>query len=120
MPAATRAEIEFRDLVPCIPGTRTKVVEAALDQISNGWETGEIHRQHPHLTVERIRAALDYYRAHHQELDRDIEERRSLTETIRAQHDPMGLRQKLEARLHEQEARRRASACTGIIRYRRR
>ena len=44
--------------VPFIVGTRTKVIEVALDRIAHHWDADEIHRQHPHLSLAQIYAAL--------------------------------------------------------------
>jgi uncharacterized protein (DUF433 family) len=47
--------------VPYLAGTQTKVVEIALDRIVHHWDAEEIHRQHPHLALGQIYAALAYY-----------------------------------------------------------
>jgi uncharacterized protein (DUF433 family) len=69
---------------PLIRGTRTKVIEAALDRLAHHWDADEIQRQHPHLTLAQIHAALAYYYEHQAECDRTIEERRMLAEELPA------------------------------------
>ena len=49
------------DGVPYLEGTRTKVIEIALDSLAHHWDAEEIQRQHPHLTMGQIHAALAYY-----------------------------------------------------------
>jgi len=44
--------------VPHVAGTRTKVVEVVLDRLAHHSDADEIHRQHPHLTLAQIHAAL--------------------------------------------------------------
>lgn len=39
------------DGVAYIEGTRTKVIEVALDQIAYDWDAAEIHRQYPYLSL---------------------------------------------------------------------
>jgi uncharacterized protein (DUF433 family) len=53
----------FRDAdgVAWIDRTRVKVIEVALDHVAYGWSAEEIHRQHPHLSLAQIHAALGYY-----------------------------------------------------------
>lgn len=56
-----------------IAGTNTKVIEIVLDKVSFGWSAEEMHRQHPHLPLAKIQAALSYYFDHQVELDAQIE-----------------------------------------------
>jgi len=76
MPALAYAHIELREGVPYVAGTRTKVIQIALDLLAHGWDADEIHLQHPHLSLGQIHSALAYYYDHREELDRDIEVRR--------------------------------------------
>ena len=55
-------------------GTQTKVLEVALDRLAHHWDAEEIHRQHPHLGLSQIYAALAFYYDHQAEIDRFIEE----------------------------------------------
>jgi uncharacterized protein (DUF433 family) len=56
-----------------LSGSRTKVVEIALDYLAHHWDADEIHRQHPHLSLGQIHSALAYYFDHREELDRQID-----------------------------------------------
>jgi uncharacterized protein (DUF433 family) len=60
---------------PCIDGTRTRVIDIAMDRIAYNWDADQIQRQHPHLTLAQIHSALAYYYDHQSELDQAIEER---------------------------------------------
>lgn len=68
--------------VPVIEGTGVKVIEVALDLIAHGWSAEEMHRQHPHLSLAQLHAALAYYYDHREELDADIERRRRAVEKL--------------------------------------
>ncbi len=52
---------------------RIRVAQIAADQLGNGWSAEEIHRQHPHLTLGEIHAALGYYHDHRAEIDAELE-----------------------------------------------
>ena len=41
-----------------IKDANTKVIEVALDWIAYRWDAETIHRQHPHLSLAQIHAAL--------------------------------------------------------------
>ncbi|MGZ5436430.1 MAG: DUF433 domain-containing protein [Pyrinomonadaceae bacterium] len=75
--------------VAWIAGANTKVVEVVLDKLAYGWSPEEMHRQHPHLSMAQIHAALSYYYDHQAEIDADIERRNRYVEEMRAlQNDP--------------------------------
>ena len=63
------------DGVAIIAGTTTKVVEIVQDYLAHHWHAEDIHRQHPHLTLAQIHAALTYYYDHQQEIEQDIDRR---------------------------------------------
>jgi uncharacterized protein (DUF433 family)/uncharacterized protein YuzE len=56
-----------------IDDTNVKVIEVALDKLSEGWGPEKIHEQHPHLSLPQIHAALAYYYDHKAEFDAEIE-----------------------------------------------
>lgn len=58
--------------VAWIDGTRCKVVEVAMDHLAHSWSAEEIHRQHPHLSLAQVYAALSFYYDHQAELDAAI------------------------------------------------
>jgi uncharacterized protein (DUF433 family) len=58
--------------VAWIAESNTKVIEVAMDHAAYGWDAGEIHAAHPHLSVAQIHAALSYYYDRKQELDEQM------------------------------------------------
>jgi uncharacterized protein (DUF433 family) len=60
--------------VPYLAGTRIKVLQLALDHVAYAWDAEQLHRQHPHLSLAQIYAALGYYHENQEECDRLIEE----------------------------------------------
>lgn len=55
-----------------ISGTKTKVIEVALDKVAYGWSPEEIHFQHGYLSLAQIHAALAYYYEHQAEFDAEM------------------------------------------------
>jgi uncharacterized protein (DUF433 family) len=84
------------DGVPTITGTQTKVVEVVLDRLAHNWDADEIQRQHPHLDLAQIYAALTYYHDHQDELDRDIVSRIAKVEEIAVSQTDSIVRAKLQ------------------------
>ena len=92
----TYAHVEIDESgTPVVAGTRTKVVEVALDHLAHGWDADEIRRQHPHLTLGQIHASLAYYFDHQAEMDRDIERRLERVDEIGARLGDSALRARL-------------------------
>src|SRR6266571_7627724 len=87
--------------VPWITGANTKIVEVVLDKMAHGWSPEEMHRQHPHLSMAQIHAALSYYYEHQDEVDADIEGRYRYVDELRAQQKNPLTRAELEARLRD-------------------
>lgn len=81
--------------VPVISGTATKVIEVVLDRIAYHWDADEIHRQHPHLSLAQIYAALTFYYDHKGDLDRDIEERYQRVQELKLRIGSSVVRDKL-------------------------
>jgi len=105
MVAVLNSLIEIDDKgVPWIRGANTKVVEVVLDKMAYGWSPEEMHRQHPHLSMAQIHAALSYYYEHQTELDSDIERRARYVEELRAQQPDSPLRQRLRALKRERSS----------------
>lgn len=90
--------------VPWISSANTKVVEVVLDKMAYGWSPEEMHRQHPHLSMAQIHAALSYYYEHQDEVDADIERRYQYVEELRAQQPDSPLRQRLQALKRERSS----------------
>ncbi len=85
------------DGVPMLAGTKTKVVEVVLDRLAHHWDADEIQRQHPHLTLSQVYAALGYYYDHQDDWDRDIARRLHKAEEIAADQPESAVRTKLRA-----------------------
>ena len=60
--------------VAWIDDTRSKVIEVAMDHLAHGWSAEEIHRQHPHLSLAQVHAALAFYYDHQAEFEQAIAE----------------------------------------------
>ena len=84
--------------VPYLAGTRTKVIEIALDRLAHHWDADEIQRQRPQLTLAQIYSALAYYYDHQAELDQTIEAGLQRSEAIRAAIGASPVRAKLQAK----------------------
>ena len=52
--------------------TRIRVAHIVMDYLAYGWSADEIHRQHPHLTLAEVHAAMGYYYDNHPEIDAEI------------------------------------------------
>lgn len=86
------------DGVAYIEGTRTKVIEVALDQIAYDWDAAEIHRQYPYLSLPQIHAALGFYYENRSECDRLIDQQVAEVDQWREQSQNASLSLKLRAR----------------------
>ncbi|MBS0267037.1 MAG: DUF433 domain-containing protein [Planctomycetes bacterium] len=78
-----------------VEGTTTKVIEIALDRLAYEWDAEEIARQHPHLSLPQIHAALGYYFENRDECDQIIEERLSRASEILGRRENLALQAKL-------------------------
>jgi uncharacterized protein (DUF433 family) len=65
---------------------RTRVAMIVMDYLAYGWSPDEIRRQHPHLTLAEVHAAMGYYYDHQPEIDAEISE--ELEEVDRALRNP--------------------------------
>jgi uncharacterized protein (DUF433 family) len=68
---------------PVIVGTRTRIVDIALEYEYLGSTPDEIVDAHPYLTLPQVHDALSFYYEHREELDREIRERKEKVENIR-------------------------------------
>ena len=64
--------------------------------LRNHWDADEIHRQHPHLSLGQIYAALAYYFDHKEDLDAQIEDQLKSVEAARASAGQSLVRAKLK------------------------
>lgn len=85
------------DGVPMIAGTKTKVIEVALDRLAYHWDADEIKRQHPHLTLGQIHSALAWYYDHQDDMDRQIRSQLDEVHHLRAGAGESPVRRKLKA-----------------------
>jgi type III restriction enzyme len=92
----TSAQVELdASGVAWISGTRTKVIEVALERIARGSSAEEIHLQYPYLSLSKILAALEYYYQHQSELDTEIQRRLKEVNELAAKASDTPLRQRL-------------------------
>ena len=99
MTAVTESHIELDERGRAwIRGENTKVSEIAVERVAWGWDADQIHRQHPHLPLAKIHAALSYYYDHQAEIDADIQREHKLVEELRAAAGESPLVKKLRER----------------------
>ncbi len=83
-----------------IADTNTKVIEVTMDHAGYGWDAGEIHAAHPHLSLAQIHAALSYYHDHKDEFDarmqRQLENHRRLRSEATGQLTRAALLERLD------------------------
>lgn len=83
--------------VAWIDDSNTKVVEVVLDKVAYGLNPEEIHREHPHLSLAQIYAALTYYYDHQAEIDAEIERQVQRVEELARQAGDSPVRKRLRA-----------------------
>lgn len=75
MPATAWPFIEFDARGrPLIEGTRFQVLLLVQEHRAYDWGAEQLRRQHPHLSLPQIHAALGYYYEHQAECDQLLEE----------------------------------------------
>ncbi len=57
---------------PIIVGTRTRVIDIAVEYDRLGYSPDEIANAHPHLNLSQIHDALSYYYENQTELDKEM------------------------------------------------
>lgn len=96
MTAVIESQIEIdENQVAWIADTKVKVIEVALDKLAHGSSPEEIHFQHPHLSMAQIHAALSYYYAHREELDKEILQRLNEVNRLADENQNSPLQKKL-------------------------
>ncbi len=65
---------EIRSGRPIIAGTTLRVQDIAVAHVYKGYSAEEVVRQYPTVNLAQVHAALAYYYAHKDEIDRQIEE----------------------------------------------
>lgn len=86
MSTVVTAPIEIDDKgIAWLSGTRTKVIEVALDHLAHGWSPEEIFFQHyEQLSMAQIHAALSFYYANQSEFDAEISKNADEVMSLRA------------------------------------
>jgi uncharacterized protein (DUF433 family) len=51
---------------------RVRVAQIVMDYLAYGWSPYEIHRQHSHLTLAEVHAAMGFYYDNQAEIDAEI------------------------------------------------
>jgi Protein of unknown function (DUF433) len=51
---------------------RVRVAQIVMDYLAYGWSADEIHRQHPHLALAEVHAAMGYYYDNQADIDAEI------------------------------------------------
>jgi len=91
--------IEFSSKgIPVLSGTNTKVIEIVLDRLAYNWDADEIKKQHPHLTLSKIFAALTYYYDNQEEIDKVITTQLNNIEKLKSKTMEPSLRLKLKSK----------------------
>jgi len=88
-------------VIPCIDGTRHRVVDIAADHVAYGYSAEQIVEQSPDLTFAQVHAALTHYFDHQEEIDAALIESYKHTEQLRKAQK---LHPKIKAALAEQVA----------------
>lgn len=83
MTSITYPQVQIREGTAYVAGTETKVIEIVLEHLAHHWHADGIQRQHPHLSMAQVHAALAYYYDHQAELDREISDRGERVAAIR-------------------------------------
>lgn len=80
-----------------IDDSNVKVIEVVLDHLAYGWSAEEMRRQHPHLSLAQIHAAMAFYYDHKPEFDMKVEESLQRAESLAAQAGDGPLLRRLRA-----------------------
>ena len=74
--------------VPCIDGTRHRVIDIVADHVAHGYSAAQIVEQYPDLTAAQVHAALTYYYDHQDAMDAILVASYVQAEHQRHQHTP--------------------------------
>jgi uncharacterized protein (DUF433 family) len=75
---------------PIIQSKGMKVLQLVSEHLAFDWDAEQLRRQHPHLALSEIHAALGYYHEHRAECDELLErEEQELCELRRTLEDPV-------------------------------
>jgi uncharacterized protein (DUF433 family) len=85
---------------PIITGTRIKVSQIAIEHDRMGMTADEIIRDHPHLTLAQVHAALSYYYDHVEQINAEIRESERFVRELRKLYPHSILEEKLRGAAH--------------------
>jgi uncharacterized protein (DUF433 family) len=74
--------------VPCLDGTRHRVIDLVADHVAHGYSAAQIVEQYPDLTPAQVHAALTYYYDHQDTLDAALAASYAQAEQHRRRHAP--------------------------------
>jgi uncharacterized protein (DUF433 family) len=74
--------------VPCIDGTRHRVIDIVADHVAHGYSAAQIVEQYPDLTPAQVHAALTYYYDHQDAMDTALVASYTQAEHQRHHHTP--------------------------------
>jgi len=74
--------------LPCIDGTRHRVIDIVADHVAHGYSAAQIVEQYLDLTPAQVHAALTYYYDHQAELDAALLASYTQAEQARHHHMP--------------------------------
>jgi uncharacterized protein (DUF433 family) len=84
-----------------IAGSRIRVSQIAAEHLKWAWSAEAIHRQHDHLSLSKIYAALAYFYDHRSEIERELEEEDRFDEQMRQTHSSPLNRPEVKKKLDE-------------------
>jgi len=74
---------EICDGSPIVEGTRTRVIDIAIEYEALGYSPDEIIDNHPYLNLPQVHDALSYYYENRDELDKKIEQDREFIKQLK-------------------------------------
>jgi uncharacterized protein (DUF433 family) len=74
--------------VPCLDGTRHRVIDLVADHVAHGYSAAHIVEQYPDLTPAHVHAALTYYDDHQDTMDAALVTSDAQAEHQRHHHTP--------------------------------
>jgi uncharacterized protein (DUF433 family) len=74
--------------VPCLDGTRHRVIDLVADHVAHGYSAAQIVEQYPDLTPAQVHAALTHYYDHQEAMDAALVASYAQAEQQRQRHTP--------------------------------
>ena len=100
-------EIDDRGRAKLI-GSRIKVMHLVSAQRANGLSAEQLREEYPHLSASQVYAALAYYHANKEVIDRQIEEDGRFADEMRRKHPNRHTRAELEQMFADRKANARS------------